>query len=488
MIAMTVAAKQGGRIIFLGQTADAGLYLTFIFTFFPRRSPSLSPAAKPAQIFSKSCRRGCFPVGAMIRFDFRRAITPRIHCNLSPTMPPNADPIKPAGRKKELLVFQRDLLRLENDQFGALDSHDFINGLDHYLKSLHQKEKIDTVVRLLDKFRAGCCSPRVEHRERVLFLISRYAEMAMASQSRRGIEAVAEAFTHWLQHEQQLIPGFEFICVQIHTFLRQVAPKGMSQAIVQLVLTLQAIQQGAMPKPAAIRKIIDRLFQQLLADKVLVPAAFANQKLAFAGGQEMVSPRGRFIQELYTSENKDRRLELVNMLSHSDPTMAEELVRLAGKNPPWYVVRNIISILSNLTPAPPERYLLSYLDFPDQRIQRQVIEAVEKTGGQTARDKWLLALRSCDNEIKLRVIPKLSASGGADVETVLTGMLRDWRRLDGQHRDEVLEAVATELTNYPSIRVVFTLESFIRERSLQYGSEDRLAEVARHTLKNLWAG
>ncbi|MDR3089918.1 MAG: hypothetical protein LBU39_08885 [Desulfobulbaceae bacterium] len=403
-------------------------------------------------------------------------------------MSQRAAPTKPVGRKKELLLFQRDLLRLERDQFAALDDHAFVSGLDNYLKSLHQKEKIDTVVRLLDKFRAGCCTPKIEHRERLLFLISRYAETVMTSQSRRSVEAIAEVFTHWLQHEQQLIPGFESVCAQIHAFLRWVAPQGMSQAMVQLVLTLQAIQQGGIAKPAAIRKIIDRLFQQLLAEKVLNPAAFANQKLALIGGEETVSPRGRFIQELYTSESKDRRLELVDLLSHGDPSMAEELVRLAGKNPPWYVVRNIISILANLTPAPPERYLLSYLDFPDQRIQRQVIEAVEKTGGDTARDKWLLALASCDNEIKLQVIPKLAASGGTDVEAALIGVLRDWRRIEGDRQDEILEAVATELGNYPSVRVAFALESFIRARFLQYKSGDHLTEVARNTLKRLWQG
>ena len=404
-------------------------------------------------------------------------------------MPPNvARTNKPASKKKELLVFQRDLLRLQNDQFDALDSHEFITGLDLYLKSLHEKGKIDAALRLLDKFRAGCCSPRIGHRERLLFLISRYAETAMASQSRRSVEAIAGVFTYWLQHEQQLIPGFEFICVQIHAFLREAASKGMSQAMVQLVLTLQAIQQGAMPKPTAVRKIIDRLFQQLLADKVLDPAVFANQKLALISGQGAVSPREHFIQELYASGSKERRLELVEMLSHADPSLAEELVRLAGKNPPWYVVRNIISILSNLTPAPAERYLLAYLSFPDQRIQRQVVEAVENMGGEKARDKWLLALRSCDNKIKLRVIPKLAATGGADVEGVFTNMLRGWRQLDGEeYQEEVLEAVTTELSNYPSIRVVSTLESFIRERSLQYGAEDQLMGVARNTLKSLWA-
>jgi len=396
--------------------------------------------------------------------------------------------IRPSGRKRELLVFQRDLLLLENDQFGTLDSHEFISGLDRYLSSLHQKGKIDLVVRLLDKFRIGCCSPRIEHRERLLFLLSRYAETAMASPSRRGVDAIAGVFTHWLQHEQQLIPGFEFICLQIHTFLRQIAPRGMSQAIVQLVLTIQAIQQGGIAKPAAIRKIIDRLSQRLLADRVLEPTAFANQKLAFIGGQEAASARERFIQELYISESKERRLELVELLSHADPSMAEELVRLAGKNPPWYVVRNIISILSSLTPAPPERYLLSYLNFPDQRIQRQALEAVEKRGGGTSRDKWLLALRSCDNEIKLQVIPKLAATGGADVEMVFTGMLRDWRRFDGNQQEKILETVVTELGNYPSVGVVSALEFFIRERSLQHGSSDRLTGVARDTLKYLWSG
>ena len=404
-------------------------------------------------------------------------------------MPPTATEIKPAaGRKKELLVFQRDLLRLQNDQFSSLDSDQFISGLDRYLKSLHQNDKIDTVLRLLDKFRVGCSSPSIGHRERLLFLISRYAETAMAGQSRRSVDAIAGVFTHWLQHEQQLIPGFEFICVQIHTFLRQIAPTGMRQAIVQLVLTLQAIQQGALPKPAAIRKIIDRLFQQLLANKVLDPAAFANQKLALIGAEDKLSPRGRFIQELYTSDSKDRRLELVGMLAQGDPSLAEELVRLAGDNPPWHVVRNIISILSNLTPAPPERYLLTYLNFPDQRIQSQAIEALEKTSGEAIQDKWLFALRSCDNLVKLRVIPKLAAAGGADAEMAFTDMLRDWRRLDEEYQEEVLDAVVTELRNYPSIRVAFSLESFIRERALQHGSADRLAEVARNTLKSLWTG
>jgi len=390
--------------------------------------------------------------------------------------------------KKELLVFQRDLLLLENDQFDTLDSHEFVSSLDRYLGSLHEKGKIDLIVRLLDKFRLGCSSPRIEHRERLLFLLSRYAETAMASQSRRSVDAIAAVFTHWLQHEQQLIPGFEFVCLQIHTFLRQVAPKGMSPAIVQLVLTLQAIQQGGIAKPTAIRKIIDRLWQRLLTDRVLDPAAFANQKLAFISGREAASARGRFIEELLTCDSKERRLELVELLSQAGPSLAEELVRLAGKNPPWYVARNIINILSSLTPAPPERYLLSYLNFPDRRIQRQVLEAMEKRGGDISRDKWFLALHSCDNEIKLRIIPKLAAMGGADVETVFTGMLRDWRRLDGNRQEEVLETVVTELGNYPSVRVVFTLESFIRERSWQHDSGDRLTAVARDILKRLWSG
>jgi len=403
-------------------------------------------------------------------------------------MPRSVAPTRPSGRKKELLVFQRDLLLLENDQFDTLDSHEFVNGLDRYLKSLHEKGKIDLVVRLLEKFRVGCSSPRSEHRERLLFLVSRYAETAMASPSRRGVDAIADVFTHWLQHEQQLIPGFEFICLQIHTFLGQVAPKGMSPAIVQLVLTIQAIQQGGIAKPTAIRKIIDRLSQRLLADRVLDPSAFANQRLVFIGGREAASARERFIQELYTSDSKERRMELVELLSHGDPSLAEELVRLAGKNPPWHVARNIITILSRLTPPPPEHYLLSYLDFPDRRIQRQVIAAVGKRGGDAVRDKWLLALRVCDNEIKLQIIPKLAAMGGADVEMTFAGMLRDWRRFDGSRQEEILETVVTELGNYPSIRVVAALESFIRERSWAHGTGDRLTEAARGTLKHLWLG
>lgn len=114
---------------------------------------------------------------------------------------------------------------------------------------------------------------------------------------------------------------------------------------------------------------------------------------------------------------------------------------------------NIIIILSSLTPAPPERYLLPDLNFPDRRIQRQVLEALEKTGGGAARDTWLWAFCSCDDEIKLRVIPKLASGRGADVERLFTDMLCGWQRLDSDHREEVLEAVMMELGHYPSIRV-----------------------------------
>lgn len=65
----------------------------------------------------------------------------------------------------------------------------------------------------------------------------------------------------------------------------------MGWAIVRLVLTLQAIQRGAIAKPAASAKKIDRLFQRILADRVLDSTTFANQKpISIGVGQKVVSP------------------------------------------------------------------------------------------------------------------------------------------------------------------------------------------------------
>ena len=396
--------------------------------------------------------------------------------------------------KRMLLRFQRGVVDLENNRFAVLQNSEFVEKLIDYLYTLYQQWPDNNILKLLEKISDCACNADKELRERAIFILSIFIDkVAKEKNTPEFLEAVSRLLVNWLQIETEYLSGFPLICQQLQTMLQKMLRMGLWYQTENLIIVLSQIQKGVIEKNNLIRKIIGKVHASLAEEpflKSLVDVYLDKtedrrdiaQCLLLHFGSKAAAV---LVQTLIDCTDKEKRFSLIEFIPETGKVALPICKFCLQQNPPWYVVRNLIIVISRMEDAKLYEMVRPYLTHKDIRVQLQVLTCITKLGGGQMRDRLIEALNYINDELKQQVVVQLGNMGGKDVGSALAALLEKRGDFAIHVRDELILTIITKIKFEPSDRAIRVIKELLSERAQRFGEGDRIMQAAQDALVSM---
>lgn len=395
------------------------------------------------------------------------------------------------GGRKVFLRLQKNLICLERGRYEVLEDDSFVTGLAGYLFDLYRFQHFDFAHSILHVLGNCTVCPKAVYREKALFVLSLFAESALNDDNDQAVQALSWIFSRWLKYEQEYLGCFEYVCNQIQLLLKRMLSRGLYCQVLLWLHLFESISKKELKRTPAIQAVVSRM-NGSLADQLrkynpqkagnVEPAA---EELECLRNYQAENSAEVMVEELYRSPDRDRRLALIEILSRLEDDIAFTLIEKLGVNAPWYAIRNAVQIISRLKTVRHFHLIKSFLDYPDVRVQQQVISFISRLDRERALNQLLRGLEVCDDSLKFQLIQRLSVTGQKAAEKAFIRLLNNREELDQTIRDDIVLLLCSELSHFPSSQVVEALQALVEERNNNQMSNDPILIRAQQTLKLL---
>gem|GEM_PF-757323 len=129
------------------------------------------------------------------------------------------------------------------------------------------------------------------------------------------------------------------------------------------------------------------------------------------------------LQQLIDNENRSERKRLLALIKQTGNPALSILLEQLQKDPPWFVVRNIVRLLGEIGNPAHFTTIKPFIDHPDLRVQQEVINTAIKIGGEDLKDFLFHALQTVDDSLKIRVVHHIAANHDERFVRPLTDLL-----------------------------------------------------------------
>jgi CRP-like cAMP-binding protein/HEAT repeat protein len=205
----------------------------------------------------------------------------------------------------------------------------------------------------------------------------------------------------------------------------------------------------------ALRPVMDKLLEEYLngtekqqeAGRLLV--AFGRQAAAF------------LMDSLSQGENKANRIKLLKLIEDiGEPTEAA-LRRLLQQTTPWYVTRNVISLLGETGNLDCFEEVAPFIDHEDIRVKQEVLTAAAKIGGSTRKTFLLKALHTVPPQLTGHVISLLGDIPDDSLVVPLADLLENSSIYQNEYGEELQVATCRALGKIGSVKALPILNKII---------------------------
>jgi|GEM_PF-1102994 len=396
--------------------------------------------------------------------------------------------------KRMLLRFQRGVVDLENNRFRILHNSEFVEKLGDYLYTLYKKDPEENTLKLLEKLGYCACNADKDLRERAVFVLSVFIEkISQEKCSPDFLEAVSRLLVNWLQIETEFLSGFPFICLQLQTMLQKMLEMGLWYQTENLIIVLSQIQKGIIQKNNLIRQTISKVHACLAEEAFLknLVGVYLDKKedrrdiaqcLLLHFGSKAAAV---LIQYLIDCKEKEKRFSLLEFIPTTGKVVLPVCDFCLKQNPPWYVIRNLIIIISRMEDPQLYEMVRPYLTHKDIRVQLQILNCITRLGGGQMSDRLIEALDFINDELKQQVVVQLGNIGGRDVGNALCSLLEKRGDFAVHVRDELVLTLCAKIKYEPSERAIKVVKELVNERRQRFSEGDRIFQAAKDALVSM---
>jgi hypothetical protein len=379
---------------------------------------------------------------------------------------------------------------MEQHNFTILSNDEFVEKLSQYLCELDLHEGQETAVAILDNIGAGCCSEDQKFRERALVVLSVFSERVLENDDHDFIRKVASILIRWLEVETEYISGFGIICQQLQKIGLNLLGNNFWKEADELLVLLSKIQGGILEKSNTIKGMAAKT-QEILATKDILESLThtyldAKDKNHKTAG-DLLKNLGRraaifLLNRLMHCENKEERFHLMHLIPKTGNVAISVFEECLKKNLPWYVIRNIVFMISEIGDTSLFFLVEPYLLHPDIRVQQQVIICIGILGGQTMKKRLLTALPKVHDDLKIRLVMKLGQLEGNEVTDALLDLFEKRGSFTASAAEELLFKLCIALKSFPCQRTVRNIKQLVNERKRISTGTDKILAVAEEVL------
>ena len=381
-----------------------------------------------------------------------------------------------------------------NGKKELLKHREFAENLAAHLTRLHSEGKSPEVLTLVEML-AGCiCDEDAVLREHAVCSIVEFSGTLIGSNNYTIIVALFKPLVAWFSCEEKLINVYGIACSQLHKLcFRLLEHREYWNESVQFLVVLRRIYDGRIAKDTAIQDMAVKLQASLATKPVLdnLIACYLNDKSELKTICEVVlSNLGRrssahMVNILTHTASKEERLLLIKLIPEAGPVVIPVLAECLQKDPPWYVVRNVIFIASEIDKTAAYDIVRPYLSHDDIRVQQQVLHCIVRSSSTYLEKRMIHALFQVHDELKMPVIMQLARRGGVDVTLSLLELLNLRKSFKQETYIELLVRLCRAFQLCASTEVIYALLELIKERQQHVGPSDPVISAARDTILSM---
>ncbi len=387
---------------------------------------------------------------------------------------------------------ERILNKLSSGEIEVLKDRDFAENLGPYVHQMYLEGRRPEVISLLARFSDYIVENNLQIRENSVSVLTKCSTSLCDSNDLEILCALFSQFVRWIEFETEYIRVFGIACSQAHKLtLRLLGDEKYWQEALKLTAVLHDIGCGRLEKNADILGTVVKLQESLAAKDTLeqlvsryLTDSTENRRVA----ARILTTLGRrsiiyLVNQLMHSKDKNVRLQLVRLIPGAGAPVVPVLRTCLEKKPPWFVVRNIIFILSELNDDSFYPTVEPYLSHRDIRVQQQALSCITKISGDNQQDRLIAALKSVHEELKIKLVMQLGQAGDdQNLIRAFVELLRlRWTFLEEWSADLIVK-LCVALKSSPKKEVIEVLNEIIEERKERSGQADPVTIAVRETL------
>ena len=391
-----------------------------------------------------------------------------------------------AERQREEARVEAGVHALMSGSYDTLSNDELVENLPSYILNKHLSGEQEYAIKILSTLGEGLSDSEETIRERSLMILSVFSAIVLEERITDFQYVVSKVLTAWLEQEEAFIAGFEFICSQLEAMVLEMLGNEQWAELSYQISILEQIASGKIKKHNLIRGVASRVFENLadpdILDK-LVSTYLEEHGNRKEQAQNLLIHFGRFaamflVQKMIYSTKKEDRFSLIELIPRVGEVSIPVLKQCLEDNPQWFVIRNIIFIISRL--EDPDLYVMveQYLDYPDIRVQQQAASCIEMLGGEHLKKRLISASLVVNDDLKGSLIDQLYQFSGQDVEETLISLLNKRHSYSPHVRDDLVLKLVRRLKQFPTARVASCFTDLVIERKEHYGDHDRILQEA----------
>ncbi len=396
-----------------------------------------------------------------------------------------------AEKKREAARVEKGVQLFVHGNFEPLYNNEFVENLASYILNKFVLDEEEDAIQILEKLGNCLCNKKVELRERALMVVSVFTDIILDGDFPELKEILSRILVDWLTFETEYITGFEVVGSQLLKLILRMLYAEQWDELENIIITLAQISTGEIAKNNLIRGISAKVHENLAEPDIL--DKLTNTYLDRDDERHLVARSlllhlGRFsamflVQKMIYSNNKEERFALIDLIPKIGEISIPVLKKCLEDEPPWFVIRNIVLIISRLENPLLFDIVSPYLTHRDIRVQQQVINCVEMLGGKQMRKRLIMALMQVNDELKGQLIVLLSQFEGMDIGNAFLDLLEVRSTLARHVQDDLILKLCLKLKFYPMKRTAEALGELVRERKERFGEADRIASAAASSLQ-----
>ena len=400
--------------------------------------------------------------------------------------------LEEAERIREAQRISRGVAEFENGNFSVLQNNEFVVNVADYIFSLLLQNKEDQSSALLA--RLAECSRHSEAvlRERAVTVMSFLVGHLLDRDHLAAFGPMARLLTGWLQHETVYITGFGVICGQMQQMVKTMLKRGLYAEVEPLLEVIHQIQGGILEKGNTIRGMLAKVQENIASRDILevlvrtylvdgdAKKTCVDHILVYLGRRAVIF----LLNKLMHSDSRKDRFLIMRLMPAAGNIAVPVLVECLRKNPPWFVVRNVIFIITEIGDPSLYSIVQPYLQHRDIRVQQEVIGCIIRLDGSQLKFRLIEAMAIVDDELKISLVVQLAKIGGEGVAEALTGLLQKHEQFAVRAKEDLLVRILLALRCFPDKDCIAGIRQFLAVR-LAEPFEARVRSLAEETLRIL---
>ncbi|BHH83291.1 cyclic nucleotide-binding domain-containing protein [Desulforhopalus sp. 52FAK] len=385
--------------------------------------------------------------------------------------------IESAERERRKLRFQHNFLELKNGRIHALKNEEFLVDFLDFLKTNRDENDNEQTVAL-DCLRSTIVNDDIAIRERALAVLSQYSQFVHDKNDKVAMTSVMDLLYSWVIFETEVLPGSVVLCKRVEELLEWLIWKGLVKNAEKMLFLLSQIHLGQIEKSAAIRSMAGNCIDSLKKKSILetlTDGYLAENELRQYYKRILILLRSRavayLLNRIIESHSRVERLAIVDLLKLFGDDSIPVLLKCLKSEQSWSVIRNVIVILSEIGDLDLYENIEQYCNYPDERVQLEVVRFIAKFEGEEKNNHLINALSLVGERLKIHVLRLLVEQGEKNEDAF--NAIRDLAEMRGSFSasagTELLSAIITTLKYFPYPESVHLLQEMRNDYSKSTG-------------------